>query len=124
MARVGLSEQEAREQGVAFEVTRYDLDMHDRALADGANQGFVKVLTVPGKDRILGAVIVGHHAGELIGEFVLAMTHGMGLGKIAAATHIFAMLEANKFAANAWRKAHMPEKVFPWLERYFRWQRS
>ncbi len=125
VARVGLSEEEAREQGVAFEVTRYDLDMHDRALADGSNQGFVKVLTVPGKDRILGAVIVGHHAGELIGEFVLAMTHGMGLGKIAAATHIYpTMLEANKFAANAWRKAHMPEKVFPWLERYFRWQRS
>ena len=125
VARVGLSEQEARERGINFEVTRYALDMHDRALADGENQGFVKVLTVPGKDRILGATIVGHHAGELIGEFVLAMTHGMGLGKIAAATHIYpTMLEANKFAANAWRKAHMPNSVFPWLERYFRWQRG
>ncbi|MCY3687509.1 MAG: pyridine nucleotide-disulfide oxidoreductase [Gammaproteobacteria bacterium] len=125
VARVGLSEQEARERGVEFEVSRHDLDLHDRALADGANTGFVKVLTVPGKDRILGAVIVGPHAGDLIGEFVLAMTHGMGLGKIAAATHIYpTMLEANKFAANAWRKAHMPEKVFPWMERYFRWQRG
>lgn len=125
VARVGLSEQEAREKGIEFEVTRYELETHDRALADGENLGFVKVLTPPGKDRILGATIVGHHAGDLIGEFVLAMTHGMGLGKIAAATHIYpTMLEANKFAANAWRKAHMPNSAFPWLERYFRWQRG
>ena len=125
IARVGLSEREARERGIDFEVTRYDLDLHDRALTDGENRGFVKVLTPPGKDRILGATIVGYHAADVIGEFTLAMTHGMGLGKIAAATHIYpTILEANKFAANAWRKRHMPEKVFPWLERYFRWQRG
>ena len=125
VARVGLSEQEARERGIEVEVTRYELELHDRALADGENQGFVKVLTPPGKDRILGAVIVGRHAGELIGEFVLAMTHGMGLGKIAAATHIYpTMLEANKFAANAFRKAHMPEWIFPWLEGHFRRRRK
>lgn len=125
IARVGLSELEAKERGIDFEVTRYDLDLHDRALADGENRGFVKVLTPPGKDRILGATIVGYHAADAIGEFVLAMTHGMGLGKIAAATHIYpTILEANKFAANAWRKKHLPEKVFPWLERYFRWQRD
>ncbi len=125
VARVGLSEQEARERDIEFEVSRHELETHDRALADGANKGFVKVLTIPGKDRILGAAIVGNHAGELIGEFVLAMTHDMGLGKIAAATHIYpTMLEANKFAANAWRKAHMPKAVFPWLERYFRWRRG
>ncbi len=125
VARVGLSEQEAGERGIEVEVTRYELELHDRALADGANEGFVKVLTPPGKDRILGATIVGRHAGDLIGEFVLAMTHDMGLGKIAAATHIYpTMLEANKFAANAWRKAHMPEWVFPWLEGHFRRQRK
>ena len=124
IARVGLSEEEAKARGIDHEVTRYSLEGHDRALADGGNEGFVKVLTPPGKDRILGATIVGAHAGELIGEFVLAMTHGMGLGKIAAATHIYpTMLEANKFTANAWRKAHMPEWVFPWLEGYFRWRR-
>ncbi len=125
IARVGLSEAEANERGIDHEVTRYPLELHDRALADGGNEGFVKVLTPPGKDRILGATIVGSHAGELIGEFVLAMTHGMGLGKIAAATHIYpTMLEANKFAANAWRREHISQKVFPWLERYFRWQRG
>ncbi len=125
IARVGLSEAEAKEQGIEYEVTRYPLELHDRALTDGGNEGFVKVLTPPGKDRILGATIVGSHAGELIGEFVLAMTHRMGLGKIAAATHIYpTMLEANKFAANVWRREHMPQKVFPWLERYFRWQRG
>ena len=125
VARVGLSEQEAKQRGIEVEVTRYDLELHDRALADGENRGFVKVLTPPGKDRILGAVIVGQHAGDLIGEFVLAMTHGMGLGKIAAATHIYpTMLEANKFAANAFRKAHMPEWAFPWLEGHFRRQRK
>ena len=125
IARVGLSEREAGERGIECEVTRYDLKLHDRALADGENRGFVKVLTPPGKDRILGATIVGHHAADAIGEFTLAMTHGMGLGKIAAATHIYpTMLEANKFAADAWRKKRMPEQVFPWLERYFRWRRG
>ena len=125
IARVGLSELEARERGIAYEVTRYDLDLHDRALADGEARGFIKVLTAPGKDRILGAAITGYHAADVIGEFVLAMTHGMGLGKIAAATHIYpTILEANKFAANAWRKKHLPEKAYPWLERYFRWQRG
>lgn len=125
VARVGLSEQEAREKGVRYEITRYELDHHDRALADGEARGFVKVLTVPGKDRILGATIVGSHAGELIGEFVFAMTHNMGLKKIAAVTHIYpTWLEANKFSANAWRSARLPEKYFPYMERFFRWRRS
>ncbi len=125
VARVGLSEQEAQEQGVPYEVTRYDLDHLDRALADGEAHGFVKVLTVPGKDKMLGVTIVGYHAGELIGEFVFAMTHGMGLKKIAAVTHIYpTLLEANKFSANAWRNARLPEKYFPWMEKFFRWQRG
>lgn len=125
VARVGLSETEAKQQGVAYEVTRYDMDHLDRALADGEAHGFIKVLTVPGKDKILGVTIVGYHAGELIGEFVFAMTHGMGLKKIAAVTHIYpTLLEANKFSANAWRNARLPEKYFPWMEKFFAWQRG
>jgi dihydrolipoamide dehydrogenase len=125
VARVGLSETEASEKGIEFEVTRYDMDHLDRALADGEAHGFIKVLTVPGKDKILGVTIVGYHAGEMIGEFVFAMTHNMGLGKISAVTHIYpTLLEANKFTANAWRSARLPKKYFPYLERFFRWQRG
>lgn len=125
VARVGLSETEAKTRGVAYEVTRYDLDHHDRALADGEAHGFIKVLTVPGKDKILGVTIVGYHAAELIGEFVFAMTHNMGLNKISAVTHIYPTLsEANKFSANAWRNARLPEKYFPLLEKFFRWRRG
>jgi pyruvate/2-oxoglutarate dehydrogenase complex dihydrolipoamide dehydrogenase (E3) component/uncharacterized membrane protein YdjX (TVP38/TMEM64 family) len=125
VARVGLSETEAVEKGIAFDVTRFDLDDLDRALADGEAHGFIKVLTVPGKDKILGVTIVGYHAGELIGEFVFAMTHNMGLGKISAVTHIYpTLLEANKFTANAWRNARLPEKYFPYLERFFSWRRG
>ncbi len=125
VARVGLSEEEAKDQNIAYEVTRYDMDHLDRALADGEAHGFIKVLTVPGKDKILGATIVGYHAGELIGEFVFAMTHGMGLKKISAVTHIYpTLLEANKFAANAWRSARLPEKYFPPAEKFFRWRRG
>ena len=125
VARVGLSEEEAKSKNVSYELTRYDMDHLDRALADGEAHGFIKVLTVPRKDKILGVTIVGYHAGELIGEFVFAMTHGMGLKKISAVTHIYpTLLEANKFTANAWRNARLPEKLFPWIEKYFRWQRK
>lgn len=125
VARVGLSEAEARQRNVAYEVTRYDMDHHDRSLADGEAHGFIKVLTVPGKDKILGVTIVGYHAGELIGEFVFAMTHGMGLKKISAVTHIYpTLLEANKFAANAWRSARLPQKYFPLAEKFFNWRRG
>ena len=125
VARVGLSEQEAQQRNIGYELTRYELDHHDRALADGEAHGFVKVLTVPGADRILGVSIVGYHAGELIGEFVFAMTHGLGLKKISAVTHIYpTWSESNKFAANAWRSAHLPDKYFPYIERFFRWQRG
>lgn len=125
VARVGLSEAEAKSRGIKYEVTRYDMDHHDRSLADGEAHGFIKVLTVPNKDKILGVTIVGYHAGELIGEFVFAMTHGMGLKKIAAVTHIYpTLLEGNKFAANAWRNKRLPEKYFPWMEKFFRWQRG
>lgn len=125
VARVGLSEAEARARNIAYDITRYELDDLDRAIADSEAHGFIKILTVPGKDKILGVTIVGYHAAELIGEFVMAMTHGMGLGKISAVTHIYPTLyEANKFAANAWRKARLPAGLFPWTERFFRWRRQ
>lgn len=125
VARVGLSETEARAQGVAYELTRYDLADLDRAIADGAAHGFVKVLTVPSKDTILGVTIVGEHAGELLVEYVLAMTHGLGLNKILATIHTYPTLsEANKFAAGQWKRAHAPERVLGWLARWHAWQRS
>lgn len=125
VARVGLNEQEAKEQGVAFEVTTYALDELDRAIAEGETEGFVKVLTPPGKDRILGANIVGNHAGELITEFISAMKHGYGLNKILGTIHVYPTLsEANKFAAGNWKKAHAPESALRWLERFHAWRRA
>ena len=125
VARVGLNEQEAKERGVAYEVTRYGIDDLDRAIADGEAHGFVKVLTPPGKDRILGVTIVGEHAGDLIAEFVFAMRHGLGLGKIMSTIHIYPTLaEANKFAAGEWRKAHAPARVLEWLGRFHAWRRA
>ena len=124
VARVGLSATEAREQGIPFEVTRYGIDDLDRAIADGTAHGFVKVLTVPGKDKILGATIVGEHAGDLLAEFVLAMKHGLGLNKILGTIHIYPTLaEANKYAAGAWKRAHTPQRVLAWLERFHAWER-
>jgi pyruvate/2-oxoglutarate dehydrogenase complex dihydrolipoamide dehydrogenase (E3) component/uncharacterized membrane protein YdjX (TVP38/TMEM64 family) len=124
-ARVGLNETEAEQRGIAFEVTRYDIGDLDRAIADGEAHGFVKVLTEPGRDRILGATIVGYHAGELIGEFVTAMKHGIGLNKILGTIHIYPTLgESNKFLAGEWRKARKPEGLLSMVERYHRWQRG
>jgi len=112
IARVGLSETDAASAGIPVEVVRYGLDDLDRAIADGAAGGWVKVLVKPGTDRVLGASIVGAHAGELISEFITAMTHGLGLKKIMGTIHIYpTMSEANKFAASNWRKAHAPEAV-------------
>ena len=125
VARVGLSEAEAKEKGIEVEVTRYGIDDLDRAIADGSAHGFVKVLTVPGKDRILGATIVGAHAGDLLAEFVLAMKHGLGLNKIFSTIHIYPTLaEANKFAAGEWKRAHAPKALLKWVERFHDWQRA
>ncbi|MDP3520941.1 MAG: FAD-dependent oxidoreductase, partial [Hydrogenophaga sp.] len=125
VARVGLSETEAREQVVPFEVTRYGIDDLDRAIADGTAHGFVKVLTVPGKDRILGVTIVGEHAGDLLAEYVLAMKHGLGLNKILGTIHTYPTLaEANKYAAGEWKRAHAPQRVLAWLARFHTWERS
>ena len=125
VARVGLNEQEAREQGIAYEVTKYGIDDLDRAIADGTAYGFVKVLTVPGKDKILGVTIVGEHAGDLLAELVLAMKHGLGLNKILGTIHTYPTLaEANKYAAGEWKRAHAPQNVLAWLEKYHAWKRG
>ena len=125
VARVGLNETEAAERGIACEVTRYGIDELDRAIADEAAHGMVKVLTVPGRDRILGATIVGEHAGELIVEFIAAMKHGIGLNKILGTIHIYpTFAEANKYAAGVWKKAHAPEGVLRKLERFHAWMRG
>ena len=125
VASVGLNEQQAKEQGIAYEVTKFDLEELDRAIADSDNHGMVKVLTVPGKDKIIGATIVGAHAGELITEFVTAMRHGLGLNKILGTIHIYpTMSEANKYVAGEWKRAHAPEKVITWIEKFHTWKRS
>ncbi len=125
VARVGLNEQEALSQGVAYEVTRYGIDDLDRAIADSEAHGFVKVLTVPGKDRILGVTVVGAHASDMLAEFVLAMKHGLGLNKILGTVHLYpTMAEANKYVAGEWKRAHAPKKVLAWLEKYHAWRRG
>ncbi|MBK7017936.1 MAG: FAD-dependent oxidoreductase [Sulfuritalea sp.] len=125
VARVGLNETEAKEKGIAYEVARYDIDDLDRAIADSEAHGFIKVLTVPGKDRILGVTIVGEHAGDLIAEYVLAMKHGIGLNKILGTIHIYPTLaEANKYVAGVWKKAHAPEGLLRWVARFHAWRRG
>ncbi len=124
VARVGLNEQEAKAQGTAYEITRFELKELDRAITESATEGFVKVLTVPGKDRILGVTLVGEHAGELLAEFVLAMKHGLGLNKILGTIHTYpTWAEANKYAAGEWKRAHAPQGVLRWLQRYHQWRR-
>jgi pyruvate/2-oxoglutarate dehydrogenase complex dihydrolipoamide dehydrogenase (E3) component/uncharacterized membrane protein YdjX (TVP38/TMEM64 family) len=124
VAHVGHNELSAREAGIAFEVVRYDLSHLDRALSEGAGRGFVKLLVEPGKDRLLGATIVAANAGETLAELVLAMKHGLGLNKLLGTIHAYPTLaEANKYAAGEWKKAHKPERLLDWLERYHKWRR-
>ncbi|HIQ54887.1 MAG TPA: pyridine nucleotide-disulfide oxidoreductase, partial [Pseudomonas pachastrellae] len=125
VARVGLSETEAQAQSIDYEVTRYGIDDLDRAIADETAEGFVKVLTVPGRDRILGVTIVGAHAGELIAEYVLAMKYNLGLNKILGTVHSYPTLsEANKYAAGEWKRAHQPERLLQWVARFHAWRRG
>jgi pyruvate/2-oxoglutarate dehydrogenase complex dihydrolipoamide dehydrogenase (E3) component/uncharacterized membrane protein YdjX (TVP38/TMEM64 family) len=125
VARVGLSEAEAKAQGIPHEVTRYGIDDLDRAIADGSAEGFVKVLTVPGKDRILGATIVHAEAGELIAEYVLAMKYGLGMNKILGTIHAYpTLMEANKYAAGNWKRANAPQAALRWAQRFFAWRRG
>lgn len=124
VARVGLNEQQAQREGVAFEVTRYGIDDLDRAIADGEDYGFIKVLTRPGSDQILGVTIVGYHASELIAEYVLALKHDLGLNKVFGTIHIYPTLgEANKFVAGNWKKAHQPDRLLRWVEVFHRLRR-
>lgn len=124
-ARVGINEREAEAKGIAYEVTRYAIDDLDRAIAESEMRGFVKVLTQPGKDRILGVTIVAAHAGELLAEYVLAMKHGLGLNKILGTIHSYpTFAEANKFAAGQWKLARKPEKLLKMAEKYHAWRRG
>jgi pyruvate/2-oxoglutarate dehydrogenase complex dihydrolipoamide dehydrogenase (E3) component/uncharacterized membrane protein YdjX (TVP38/TMEM64 family) len=125
VARVGLNEQEAKEKKIPYEVVKYDLHELDRAIADGEARGFVKVLTVPGKDRILGATIAGTHAADLLAEYVLAMKHGLGMNKILGTIHTYPTLsEANKYAAGEWKRAHQPLRLLRWVRRFHDWKRG
>ncbi|MEJ2467277.1 MAG: FAD-dependent oxidoreductase [Candidatus Thiodiazotropha sp.] len=125
VARVGLNETEAKEQAIPHEITRYGIDDLDRAIADEAAHGMIKVLTVPGKDKILGVTIVGEHAGDLLAEYVLAMRHNIGLNKILGTIHIYPTLaEANKYVAGNWKRAHAPERLLQWVERFHAWRRG
>jgi pyruvate/2-oxoglutarate dehydrogenase complex dihydrolipoamide dehydrogenase (E3) component len=123
VARVGLNETEAKEKNIACEVTTFGIGELDRAIADSEAEGIVKVLTVPGKDRILGATIVGEHAGDLIIEYITAMKYGIGLNKILGTIHIYpTLVEANKYAAGNWKRAHAPGRLLAWVQRYHAWQ--
>jgi len=125
VAHVGLSEADARAKGIPYEITKYGIDDLDRAIADNTAEGFVKVLTVPGKDKILGATIVGYHAGDLLTEFVTAMKQGLGLKKILGTIHSYPTIsEANKFAAGEWSRAHAPQLLLKWVEKFHGWQRK
>jgi pyruvate/2-oxoglutarate dehydrogenase complex dihydrolipoamide dehydrogenase (E3) component len=125
VAQVGHTEASARDKGIAYEIVRFDLGHLDRAVAEGARTGFVKLLVAPGKDRILGATIVAAGAGEMLAEYVLAMKHGIGLNKILGTIHAYpTMSEANKYAAGEWKKARKPERLLNWVEKYHGWRRS
>ena len=125
VARVGLNELEAKAQNVAYEVTKYGIDDLDRAIADSEAHGFIKVLTVPGKDKILGVTIVGVHAGDLLAEYVLAMKHGLGLNKILGTIHAYPTLaESNKYVAGEWKRAHQPVKLLEYVKKYHDWRRA
>jgi pyruvate/2-oxoglutarate dehydrogenase complex dihydrolipoamide dehydrogenase (E3) component/uncharacterized membrane protein YdjX (TVP38/TMEM64 family) len=125
VARVGINEQDAIDQEIDYEITRYDFEELDRAICESANKGFIKVITPKGKDKILGVTVVSQHAGDLIAEFVLAMKHGLGLQKILGTIHSYpTWAESSKFAAGEWKRAHAPEKVLRLLEKYHAFRRG
>ncbi|MFL2840536.1 MAG: dihydrolipoyl dehydrogenase [Pseudohongiellaceae bacterium] len=125
VARVGLNEKDAKSKGIKYEVTKYDIDNLDRAIADGEDHGFIKVLTQPGKDKILGVTIVGYQASNLIAEYVLAMKNRLGLKQIVSTIHIYPTLaESSKYVAGVWQKDHAPVWLYPWLEKFHHWRRK
>ena len=124
IARVGLNEQDAKIQNIDYQVTKYDISDLDRAITDSKNKGFIKVLTVPGKDKILGVTIVGEHAGDTIAEYVLAMKNNIGLNKILGTIHIYPTLaEANKFVAGEWKKKNAPQLILKLLKFFHNFMR-
>jgi len=124
VARVGLSETEAKEKDIAVEVTKFGIDDLDRAIADNEAKGFIKVLTAKGSDKILGCTIVGAHGGDLLAEYVLAMKHNIGLNKILGTIHSYpTMSEANKYVAGEWKRANVSEKTLNWLGKFHAWRR-
>lgn len=125
VARVGMNELEAKEKRLKYEVTTYELDDLDRAIADSEDHGFVKVLTEMGSDKILGATIVGTHGGDMIAEFILAMKYNLGLNKILGTIHIYPTFpEANKYAAGRWKQAHKPEGLLNFSQKFHQWRRG
>jgi len=125
VARVGINEDEAKQKGIDYEITRFDFEELDRAITDSATKGFIKVITPKGKDKILGVTIVSEHAGDLIAEFVLAMKHGLGLNKILGTIHSYpTWAEGNKYAAGEWKRNHAPQTVLSLLEKYHAWRRG
>ena len=125
VARVGLNETDAKQQNIPYEVTQYGIDDLDRAIADNEAHGFIKVLTKPNKDTILGVTIVGHHAAELIAEYVLAMKHNIGLNKILGTIHLYpSFAEANKYVAGEWKRAHQPHRLLEWVRKFHAWRRG
>ena len=125
VARVGLNEQEAIDKGIDYEITRFEFEELDRAITESANNGFIKVITPKGKDKILGVTVVSGHAGDLIAEFVLAMKHGLGLNKILGTIHSYpTWAEGNKYAAGEWKRNHAPQTVLNMLEKYHAWRRG
>ena len=122
---MGLNEAEAKRLGIDYEVSTYSMQELDRAITEGATDGMLKVLTAPGRDRILGATIVSEHAGESLAEITLAMKQGIGLNKLLGTIHAYpTWSEANKYVAGEWKRQHAPERVLKWLERYHSWRRG
>ena len=125
IARVGINEYEAKEKGIDYEVTRFEFKELDRAITESSTDGFIKVITPRGKDKILGVTIISEHAGDLIAEFVLAMKHGLGLNKILGTIHSYpTWAEGNKYAAGEWKRNHAPQTVLKLLEKYHTWKRG
>ena len=125
IARVGLSEKDAIAAGIDYEVSHFEMEELDRAIADGETKGFIRVITPRGKDKILGVTIVSANAGELLAEYVLAMKYNLGLNKILGTIHSYpTMSEANKYVAGVWKKAHAPQKVLGYLQKFHTWRRG
>lgn len=125
VATVGLNEQTAKKLGIPYQLFSYDISDLDRAIADSLDEGFVRVLTKPGTDTILGATIVAANASDLILEFISAMKNGFGLNDILSTIHIYpTMGEANKYLAGNWKRKQHGPKLFSLLQKFHLFMRS